>query len=132
MWMYHIFVCLFTGDGLWGCFWSGAIFTSSCSVVKESACTTEDLGSIPRSGRYPGKGNCNPLQYSCLKSSMDRVHGITKSQTQLCNWLSNFQLKDSHEFLCGYVWSFLLCFGWGFFGGYMLLVLLGSYLEVIQ
>ena len=48
-----------------------------------------DAGSIPGSGRSPGEGNGNPLQYSCLKNSMDRgtwwaaVHGVTKSQTQL-------------------------------------------------
>ena len=29
-------------------------------------------GSIPRSGRSPGEGNGNPLQYSCLENSMDR------------------------------------------------------------
>ena len=45
-----------------------------------------DEGSIPGSGRSPGKGNGNPLQYSCLESPMDRVawwavvHGATKSQ----------------------------------------------------
>ena len=39
---------------------------------KESACNAEDLGWIPRSGRCPGEGNGNPLQYSCLENSMDR------------------------------------------------------------
>ena len=48
---------------------------------------TRDMGSIPQLGRSPGVGNGNPLQYACLKSSMDRgawqatVHGVTKSQT---------------------------------------------------
>ena len=43
-------------------------------------------GSTPGSGRSPGGGNGNRLQYSCLENSMDRgawwaaVHGITKSQ----------------------------------------------------
>ena len=56
---------------------------------KESACNAGDPGSIPASGRSPGEGNGNPLQYSCLENSMDRgawwatVHGVTKSQTQL-------------------------------------------------
>ena len=51
---------------------------------KESACNAEDLGSIPGSGRSPGEGNGNPLQYSCLENPMDRgsswatVHGVTK------------------------------------------------------
>ena len=31
-----------------------------------------DVGSIPGSGRYPGEGNGNPLQYSCLENPMDR------------------------------------------------------------
>ena len=38
---------------------------------KESACSG-DLGSIPGSGRSPGEGNGNPLQYSCLENFMDR------------------------------------------------------------
>ena len=56
---------------------------------KESACNVGDLGSIPGSGRSPGEGNGNPLQYSCLENSMDRgacwatVHGIIESQTGL-------------------------------------------------
>ena len=45
------------------------------------------MGSIPGSGRSPGGGNGNPLQFSCLENPMDReawqatVYGITKSQT---------------------------------------------------
>ena len=39
---------------------------------KESACQTGDSGSIPGSGRSPGEGNGNPLQYSCLENSTDR------------------------------------------------------------
>ena len=59
---------------------------------KESAANagdTRDLGSIPGSGRSPGVGNGNLLQYSCLENSMDRrdlwarVHGVTESQTRL-------------------------------------------------
>ena len=48
-----------------------------------------DMGSIPGSGRFPGVGHSNPLQYSCLENPMDRggwqaaVHGVTKSQTKL-------------------------------------------------
>ena len=44
-----------------------------------------DLGSIPGSGRSPGGGHSNPLQYSCLENPMDRgalwvtVHGVTQS-----------------------------------------------------
>ena len=38
---------------------------------KVSAYNVEDQGSIPGLGRSPGEGNGNPLQYSCLKNSMD-------------------------------------------------------------
>ena len=38
---------------------------------KASAYNAEDLGLIPGSGRSPGEGNGNPLQYSCLENSMD-------------------------------------------------------------
>ena len=57
------------------------------SVGKESACNAGDPGSIPGSGKPPGEGNGNPLQYSCLEKSMVReswwaiVHGVTKSWT---------------------------------------------------
>ena len=56
---------------------------------KEFACSAGDPDSVPGSGRSPGEGNNNPLQYSCLQNSMDRgawwatVPGVTKSQTQL-------------------------------------------------
>ena len=40
-------------------------------TVKESAYNAGDLGLIPGSGRSPGEGNGNPLQYSCLKNPMD-------------------------------------------------------------
>ena len=39
--------------------------------VKSSAYNVGDLGSIPGSGRNPGQGNGNPLQYSCLENPMD-------------------------------------------------------------
>ena len=46
-----------------------------------------DMGSIPGSGRSPGEGNGNPLQYSCLENPMDRgawratVHSVAESDT---------------------------------------------------
>ena len=40
---------------------------------KESAYNAGDLGSTPGSGKYPGKGNGNPLQYFCLENPMDRA-----------------------------------------------------------
>ena len=57
---------------------------------KESACNAGAAGAmglIPRSGRYPGGRQGNPLQYSCLENPKDRgawqaiVHGVPKIQT---------------------------------------------------
>ena len=45
------------------------------SVGKESACNAGDPGSIPGLGRSPGDGNCNPLQYCCLESGVQREAG---------------------------------------------------------
>ena len=59
-------------------------FSGGSNYGKESTCNAGDLGSISESGRSPGEGNGNPLQYSCLENSMDRgtwpavVHGITE------------------------------------------------------
>ena len=41
------------------------------SVVKNLLVNAGDLGSIPGSGRPPGEGNSNPLQYSCMENPMD-------------------------------------------------------------
>ena len=47
-----------------------------------------DVSSIPGTGRFPGEGHGNPVQYSCLGNPMDRgawwatVHGVTKSWTE--------------------------------------------------
>ena len=59
---------------------------------KEFASNAEDPNLIPGLGRSLVEGNRNPLQYSCLESSMDRgawqaiVHEVTKSWTQLSNF----------------------------------------------
>ena len=76
------------------------VLTSPCvftgfpggSEVKASASNAGDPGSIPESGRSPGEGNGNPLQYSCLENPMDRaawqatVHGVAKSRTRLSDF----------------------------------------------
>ena len=55
------------------------------SAGKEFACNAGDLGSIPGLRRFPGEGNGNPLQYSCLENPIDRgawqatVHRIAES-----------------------------------------------------
>ena len=41
-------------------------------AMRETACNAGDAGSIPGSGRSPGEGNSNPLQYPCLRNPMDR------------------------------------------------------------
>ena len=49
---------------------------------------SKEVGLLTGSGRFPGEGNGNLIQYSCLENSMDRgawwatVHGVAKSQTQ--------------------------------------------------
>ena len=54
---------------------------------KESACNVGDHGPIPGLGRFPGVGNGNPLQCTCLENSVDRgawqatVHRVTESDT---------------------------------------------------
>ena len=52
---------------------------------KEAVCNAGDTGLIPGSGRSPGVGNGNSLQYSCLENLMDRGPQSTGSQrvTQL-------------------------------------------------
>ena len=63
------------------------------SAIKNSHAMQEiHTGSIPGSGRAPGRGNGNPLQCACQEVSMDRgawwtaVHGVVKSQTWLSDW----------------------------------------------
>ena len=57
-----------------------------------------DMGLVLGSGRSCGRGTGNPLQYSCLESSMDReawratVHGVAKSQ----KWLRHTEYINTH------------------------------------
>ena len=80
---------------------------------KESACNAGDLGLIPGSGRSPGEGHGNPLQYSCLENPMDRrawwaiIQGVSKSQTQL-KWLTL-----PHTFTCAYIFFSFVYFADG-------------------
>ena len=77
------------------------------SEVKVSACNVGDPGSIPESGRSPGEGNGNPLQYSCLGNPTDggawwaTVHGVAKSRTRL----SDFTFLFNVSFRCCYCCS---------------------------
>ena len=73
---------------------------------KASACNAGDRGLIPGSGRSPGEGNVNPLQYSCLENSMDRgawwatVHGVAKSPT----WVTSLSFFSFLSFLRQGAW----------------------------
>ena len=89
------------------------IFFFSCSlsgasqvvlVVKNppaSAGEIRDEGSIPGSGRSPGGGHGNPLQYSCLENPMDRgawwatVHGVSKNCTRQSDWVCTHRLRSN-------------------------------------
>ena len=63
------------------------------SVSKEFTCYAGDPGWIPRWGRFPGEGNGNPLQYSCLRNPMDRGawqtagHGVGRVRHDLATKL---------------------------------------------
>ena len=58
-------------------------------MVKNLPANAGDAGSVLVSGRSPGGGNDNLLQYSCLENSVDRgawwatVHGVTNSWIQI-------------------------------------------------
>ena len=84
------------GSGFWWkCIWVSYIWWLVPFILgfpggadgKESACSVGDPGSIPESGRSPGGGHGNPLQYSYLENPMDggawraTVHGVTESDT---------------------------------------------------
>ena len=59
------------------------------SVVENLSANARDAGLIPGSGRFPGVGNGNPLQYYCLENLMNReawwatVHGVAKQSDNL-------------------------------------------------
>ena len=73
------------------------------SEVKASACNAGALGSIPGSGRSPGEGYGNPLQYSCLENPMNRgawratVHRVAKSRTQLSDFTFTFNFPAGSD-----------------------------------
>ena len=71
-------------------------------MIKNPPANAGDAGSMPRSVRFPGVGNGNPLQYSCLENSMDRgawwatVHGVAKSWT-MTEQLSKHEAKGKES-----------------------------------
>ena len=78
---------MWTHKQLWG-------FSGGSMVKKKSACNVGDLGSVPGSGIFPGEGNGNTFQYSCLENPVDggawwaTVYGVAKSQTRLSDFTS--------------------------------------------
>ena len=74
------------------------------SEVKASAWNVGDPGSIPGSGRSPGEGNSNPLQYSCLENPTQggawqaTFHGVAESWTRLSDCTFIFYSTDSVHF----------------------------------
>ena len=76
-----------------GCHYSRASLV--VQRLKASACNVGDLVSIPGSGRSPGEGSGNPLQYSCLENSMDGGAGwaiICGSQRVGHDWATSLSL----------------------------------------
>ena len=69
--------------------WVNLLSRTGGSVVMNPPANAGDVGLKPESGRSPGEGNGNPLQYSHLENPMDRgtrrapVCGVTKSKTRL-------------------------------------------------
>ena len=76
-------------------------------MVKNPSADARDVGSIPGLGRFPGVGNGNPLQYSCLENPMDRgvwqttVHGVTKSRTGLTHTLRRPPCRREGSYTAG-------------------------------
>ena len=79
-------------------------------LVQPFQASAGDTGSIPESGRSPGGGHGNPLQYSYLENFMDRgawqatVHGVAKSQTRLKR-LSTHTHKLCLQFFLPLYWA---------------------------
>ena len=73
-------------------------------MVKNPPANAGDTGSVPGLGRFPGRENGNPLQYSCLENSMDRgaqkatVHRVAESQIGLSTEQSTNNYNKSINF----------------------------------
>ena len=91
--------------------WLHLIDRTYGSDGKASAHNEGDPGLIPGSGRSPGEGNGNPLQYSCLENSMDGgawwaiVHGVAKSRAWLRDFTFTFHFNLHPDYRCKGNWS---------------------------
>ena len=107
-------------------------------IVKASACSAGYLGSIPGSGRSPGEGNGNSLQYSCLENSMDggawwaTLHGVAKSQTRIMTslWINRLVPKEYIKAI--YCYPAYLTYMWNEMPGWMKYKLESGSLEKYQ
>ena len=63
-------------------------FTFLTTLIAASACNVGDLGLIPGSGRSPGEGNGNPLQYFCLENPMDGGAWWGRKESDTTEWLT--------------------------------------------
>ena len=99
--------------------WPASCFSSVWGFLggsdgRESSCNAGGLSSIPGSGRSPGEGSGNPLQYAWLENPMDRgawwaiVHGVPKSWTRLSDYHFHFQSDIRRDFS----WSKKRFFQW--------------------
>ena len=99
----------------------------SCwQVGWESPTNARDTGWIPESGRPPGGGNGNPLQYSCLGNPMDRgagwatVQGVSKSQDTTENAYTHTNTHNAYmhkegakQRFASSLWSICVFVKWG-------------------
>ena len=86
----NMFMCLYLK-------WSGFPGESVVKNQPDNEGGTGDVGSIPVSGRYPGEGDGNPLQSSCLENPMDEEPGgrhSTESQRVRQDWATEH--TDTH------------------------------------
>ena len=78
-------------------------------MVKNLPVNEGDVGSIPGSRRFPGEGNGNPLQYSCLENLMDRgtwqaiVNGATREWNTTYQLNKNSNICDKISYVYGYI-----------------------------
>ena len=102
---------------VWRCIiashWTVDLHFPKVKNLPTNAGYARDVGLIPGSGRSPGVGNGNPLQYSCLKTPMNRegwwvaVHGVAKSWMPLSDCISTSAVIDDVENLLRC--SFAIC-----------------------
>ena len=90
--------------------WSGFV-TDFWWLGGKSVCNAGDSGAIPGSGRSPGGGNGNPLQYSCLGNPMDRgawratVHRVAGSDTTELLTVEIGSLNEGHRSEWFWAWT---------------------------